>query len=548
MDSKQVEHPNLSRWFWGTIILLACASILLTIIGAVQKDTNNAIPRRLHSGELSPTALESVLTKSNILTLREVAKEIDPLLDQIYTPVYRAIPAYVDFHYSLKGEYVELTEAALGYVSAKLREKLFTGLEERLNGAATKLDDRFNENFRQQVAANLARVQPDTLPGPSLGPLTRAVVDDAKARISVTAPLAGVISAGGYASLKAASALFAKKLGAKIATKVAAKTGAKWAAAAGGAGSGTAICSWAGPGAAVCAAGGAVIAWVATDMAVIKLDEILNREEFEAEIRKLVDEDKAATRALLEKALSEKATKVQAGSDRAVQDFTLRQLSGADSAAACATAAALVTQYNFLQDNFRERQPASLTAFRRKLIESEKDISLRRLAREIEENLATQAYRFTIPKIVIRGNVPPNFRENREVSGRLLLNGRAVQFKPSSANKNEGFALESFPALTLSGYSPLKMELALEQHRRLFENRLFGGVADRDLFDKAPTKGLKNNLVLHVPIEIDEDADSVLMVNARPVSGYAITVEIELQGQRLADLEFVPNCVHRKQP
>ncbi|MFT5365034.1 MAG: hypothetical protein ACI9VX_002673, partial [Dinoroseobacter sp.] len=52
-------------------------------------------------------------------------------------------------------------------------------------------------------------------------------------------------------------------------------------------------------GAAVGGAGGFIVGWLATDYAVIKLDELFNREEFEAEIRAMIGAERAALRTIL---------------------------------------------------------------------------------------------------------------------------------------------------------------------------------------------------------------------------------------------------------
>ena len=75
----------------------------------------------------------------------------------------------------------------------------------------------------------------------------------------------------------------ATKISAKVSEKVAAKVGEKVASkavsTASGFGEGLALCAWAGPFDLVCAVGGAIVATVATDYAINKIDEHLTREE-----------------------------------------------------------------------------------------------------------------------------------------------------------------------------------------------------------------------------------------------------------------------------
>jgi hypothetical protein len=98
---------------------------------------------------------------------------------------------------------------ALGKLSGAIQARLFSGLETRLGGVATQLDRRFEEKFREQLEAGFAE-------GDALGPLTRSVKTNAEIRVGVS----GAVFAGGALSVKAASMLIAKKLGAKIAINV----------------------------------------------------------------------------------------------------------------------------------------------------------------------------------------------------------------------------------------------------------------------------------------------------------------------------------------
>ena len=72
----------------------------------------------------------------------------------------------------------------------------------------------------------------------------------------------------------------------------------------------------------LCVVGGAA-AWVATDAAIISLDEYFNRDEFEAELRQLIDEDRARKTQAIEAALADKVKLMDEFVDK---NFTLRDL------------------------------------------------------------------------------------------------------------------------------------------------------------------------------------------------------------------------------
>ena len=123
------------------------------------------------------------------------------------------------------------------------------------------------------------------------------------------------------------SATIAKKLAAKVAAKASAKGLAKGGGVLAGAGGGALLCSWSGPGAAVCGVVGGAAAWLLTDAVVVNIDEYFNREDFENELRTLLDEDRAKKRKQLTAALRDKAVAIDAEVERI---FRMRDLHQAD--------------------------------------------------------------------------------------------------------------------------------------------------------------------------------------------------------------------------
>jgi hypothetical protein len=98
----------------------------------------------------------------------------------------------------------------------------------------------------------------------------------------------------------------AKATGKKVAGKLAAKAALKAGAKAAGIGGGAALGAAAGsvvPGLGTALGGilGAAAVWLATDKAVVEVDEHLNRGEFEADIRALIDEEKTRIKTDLRK-------------------------------------------------------------------------------------------------------------------------------------------------------------------------------------------------------------------------------------------------------
>ncbi|KIN78173.1 hypothetical protein [Sulfitobacter mediterraneus] len=324
--TSDVNAKNViaSRFFWATVALLAVATLALTVASSFQ--TTNSSPQ--HSVEIEPTTLARILSDTAISAQKAVAPDIDAHLDAVYAPAYAAIPAYADFHYSVLGEYIELTAAATGQMSDAIHERLFDGFENRLTEAAAKLNKRYVEEYQRILEKQVAQQVSPGGATPLLGEVTDAVLQDAISRAHTTLPLA-TVAAGivGSGSLKLVSATIAKKLAAKVAAKASAKGLAKGGGVIAGAGGGALLCSWSGPGAAVCGVVGGAAAWLLTDAVVVNIDEYFNREDFEDELRKMLVEDRAEKREQLTAALRDKAVAM----DAAVEEiFKMRDLHKAD--------------------------------------------------------------------------------------------------------------------------------------------------------------------------------------------------------------------------
>ncbi len=545
------KKPNLARWFWGSIILMATLSILLSVAAVLRQNidlhetgnpnSTDSHPQTEATTEASASELESQLNRANKAALESVKLRIGPLLDAAYQPAYEAIPAYAAFHYSVWGEYAELSEAALGDVSSRLQEILFSGLETQLNGVGVKLDSIFNSTFQAELEIDPAATGPAEI---SLGPLTRMAVEDAVNRMRVTVPVSTAAALGTGAAIKVAATAMAKKIAVKLAVKAAAKTGGKLAAAVTGAGTGAALCSWSGPGAGLCAAVGGVGAWIVADYGIVKLDEYWNRDEFEADLRKMVDEQKAAQRQALEQALAARAIAVQEMSDEIVQqhDFTLRELSGVGNAEICEISADLTARYELMRKHLRERKPEALQAFRGAMAQHAGNLSLGRMVREIEQNLNKSA-QVTVSAARIAGNLPADYRADRDISGRLYFNGKSLDIPKTRASESNGFTVDLAPGTIVSADQPLTYAIAIEQHLTVWSNPYFGGAGKVKLIEAVATSdGLEHSIRLLLFIAHDADAGSIGDVTAGLQTGQIITLTLQLRAEPLAELKNVPDC------
>ena len=300
-DNSRTEgqkRPNLSRWFWSTIVLLLVITVSLELLATWQAGRQGVENGKDSSVDQTGTKATQAEQWFNTAggEAAKVREQIRGRLDEAYALVYAGIPKYMDFHYSLTGEWLELGSAAMGNLGGGLEVHLFDGFDTRLSAVsehlALEFDQRFNTALHEAMAAEPGGAE-------AFGPVVTRALRDSQNRMQKTAGTVSVALVGG-ATLKVFTKAFAKKLAVKLAAKVGTKTGMKWAAAATGGAASAAACSWTGPGAAACAVVGAAITWVATDVAIIKLDEYVTRDDFERDLRALIDDHKKETQRAME--------------------------------------------------------------------------------------------------------------------------------------------------------------------------------------------------------------------------------------------------------
>jgi hypothetical protein len=325
LPQERYRHPNEKifwKFFWGTVVVLLCITIFLAIFRWWQDRTEPEV-------ELDPTLIEILIMEAAEKADDSVRSDVKLRLDRVYAPVYEAIPDYASFHYSVLGEYTELTSALLGGMANTLHDQLYNGFDQRYLEAAEKIDQKYAEAFSDQLAKLIA-AKTGSSPDQTLGPLTKTILEDAKNRVKFDASIVAA-AATGVGVMKATMAVAAKKLTTKIAAKAVAKAAAKGAAKIGGAGTGlatgTLLCAWSGPFAAACGVAGAVVGWLAVDTAVVNLDEYFNRDEFEADLRNIINKDREKKTKFLEALLSQKSCNTATEKN----DFTLKGVADENS-------------------------------------------------------------------------------------------------------------------------------------------------------------------------------------------------------------------------
>lgn len=267
-----------------------------------------------------------------------VAQQTHRAVGDAFDALAPGIEAYLDWFYSLGGEYSRLGAAvvgnAQGYLQDAFVERVFG--EDFATDLGAELDrierdstarigdelDRYQSALRDAYGArDCAGAHAELLRDPL------ALVTPQPARLAQTAP-------GTMASAATAGVIVSARVGASAAARVASgsafRVGAqalgraaasRLGAVATGAGAGASVCLWGGPLAFVCGIGAAGVAWFTIDYGVLRLQELVRRDDMEAEIRAALNETRAETLAQVQTAQSLRITAMMSEVDGAGQGY-----------------------------------------------------------------------------------------------------------------------------------------------------------------------------------------------------------------------------------
>ena len=319
---------NWWKWFWGSIVFLLISYLALVYVSDSQNyDVNTTKGRENYSAKMRNTLLKiSPKLAKYISNLSQNSKEnikerIHQEVSTAYAPVYsEGIKNFSEFHYSVSGEYIELFDAsadgARDYLKMEKKdnfntlvyEMLFKSIDfdKHLKSAFTNVNNFALEEITKNMTQIQKRVQTDLNTTSDettfiVNELLNISEKDMKSRFQneVSSSFrAGGVSSGALIGA-VASKQIAKMFTKKVATKVAIKATTKAAGAAAGATVGGVEGFVCGPGSPVCSTVGAIIGgvvgWFATDTVVVTADEYYNGDDFEEELRVMIEQQQAKT-------------------------------------------------------------------------------------------------------------------------------------------------------------------------------------------------------------------------------------------------------------
>ena len=312
VNTKQ-KMSKFEKIFWGTIAIFFLIYLSLTLLAhqnikdtglvhnysepvskdifrTVIKEIEIMVPDNTIIENLKNIKIVSKIKDDLTLELGRLDTKIDTQVDQAFSHVYSNIDTFLDFHYSVLGEYTELTAAATGEIEQTIEEKLFgKNLQIYLNEAKQDIDVIYQLSLKKHFK-EINKQALDGVDKELNGQVLQSLSKDIELRYKLQGTKLGIIILSKIVVkiISKVSTKIITKTGTKIAAKVAAKLAVKSAAAGAGATIGLAC----GPGAWVCSPLAAGALWFTTDVVVVSGDEYFHRDEFKREIIAMIDKQK----------------------------------------------------------------------------------------------------------------------------------------------------------------------------------------------------------------------------------------------------------------
>ena len=254
------------------------------------------------------TRLESRVLQFRAAARTEADARVDAAVASLFAEAERGVDRYLEWHFSVPGQYQRLFAWVGGKLEATIRDELeksvFGGsgaFGERAGTVAAELGME-TRNRMQAAAAQLstqARTEVQAtacrLEGVNVQALARIDHDKWRTIVSVSTGAAVGVAVGAATAIAANAALRGAQAASHVLGKSAA--GRVGSAAAGGA----AACAVGGPAAVVCGLLAGLVTWAITDQVFALVDRALHRDQMRAELLHALEEQRAATaRALKE--------------------------------------------------------------------------------------------------------------------------------------------------------------------------------------------------------------------------------------------------------
>ena len=277
------KFSTVEKSFWITISILIIVVLSLSQIGQ-----NKLKKLGVKESIISLKEIEkNLFKKENLLNdelevhLGKVKNNINREIDTAFDYAFRNIDSYLDWHYSVVGEYIQLGTLATGELTITIQEKLLGGeFNKKLQLANHNISvgykesvHKYYETFKGVALLDVSQTQnKDILNALDLDMQNFMKLQTGKTLL-VGAGMSGALLTKMAARLASKTVL---KVIAKAGVKTATKVGATSAAALAGLSCGAL--------APACGAGLALVTWFSVDAVFVSLDEYMHRDELKVEL------------------------------------------------------------------------------------------------------------------------------------------------------------------------------------------------------------------------------------------------------------------------
>lgn len=318
IEEKEIPKKGMSKGeklFWVVIIFFTIVYVVISILASnnlkdlITENTKPSVLEEYVTKYLPDDTIknniskgESIINKKLNEDLDDINSQIDKEVDELFVSIEKNVDTYLDFHYSVYGEYSELLSLAANDLTKDIQNKLF-GAE--FNQVFEDKINKINLSYKKKIEDHIQLINDIGIEGVDKdlnnASLEYMINDIENFRNVILGKSLLVGTATGTKVALAISARIAAKSLTKATTKVALKTASKVST------SGTAAAAglWCGPLFWVCSPVAATTAWFATDAVVASADEMLNRDDFKNEIMSSLNESKNEIKYNLKKSIED---------------------------------------------------------------------------------------------------------------------------------------------------------------------------------------------------------------------------------------------------
>lgn len=285
MPNFIINMSKFEKIFWATILLLFGITASLHLLKPnIQPLKERPAKEAIIQGFIDN---KDVINKNLATELEAINNTIEQVANNLIN--VDNVDKFLDFHYSVAGEYVELGMGAIGKIQQTISNKLFGKDFKKKEQIAL---NTINQQFKISIAKHSAFISSLTLK--NIDPILnqkalQKLKNDIEYRQNIQIGKAGIAVASLVSIIVAKTSL---KIAKSAAIKLTVKTAGKVAAKGGLSAAVAAVGIFCGPLVFVCSSSLAIIAWFGSDYIIVKLDERWHREELKQEIISLINSSK----------------------------------------------------------------------------------------------------------------------------------------------------------------------------------------------------------------------------------------------------------------